>query len=336
MAPNLVIIQLLHSPANPAEFLRLCWDNISRKQKKEIFYFLYNAKQYKTFLTVLRLEMNSEDPMIPWTQLFTILIRVNLLNEDELAAFLSSGVSTQEFAKFRVNHSRLSQLWDETKQTVLLNFDQKRDELLKSLEFAKQQGLKEPRLKILNELIRNYPNDEQVLKILSQEKEFQARQVIARATSKKEMANDIRLTASPQHIDDELRARLLKQALEKVKKNPQMAVDLTVMFYHMDFYDEAFQIIEADRTGDVRLIWYEIIISIEAEKFVRAMSAINRLKGVRLEEADSSFSMMYYHALVLHGMGHKAEALQVLRNIVKIRPQFKSAVTLLSDWENEK
>jgi tetratricopeptide (TPR) repeat protein len=261
---------------------------------------------------------------------------VNLLSEEELAAFLSSGVSTQEYAKFRVNTPRLSQLWDETKQSAILNFEQKKDELLKSLEFAKQQGLKEPRLKILNELIRNYPNDEQVLKILDQEKEFQARQVIARATSKKEMSNDIRLTASPQFIDNDLRSHLLKQALKKIKKNPELSVDITIMFYQMDFYEEAFQIIDTDKTGDARLIWYEIIISIEAEKFVRALSALNRLKNVKLDQADYSFSIMYYHALVLHGMGHKAEALQVLRNIVKIRPQFKSAVTLLSDWENEK
>lgn len=78
---NLVIIQLLHTKTNQAEFLRLCWDKLSQQQKAEIFHFLYLSDQHKTFLSALRTELSLDEPFIPWSYLFAILLRIKKLTQ---------------------------------------------------------------------------------------------------------------------------------------------------------------------------------------------------------------------------------------------------------------
>lgn len=335
MTPNLIIIQLLHSPSNPAEFLRLCWDNLSVKQKKEIFYFLYNSKQYRTFLITLRLEMTTETPTVPWTHLFSILKKYQLLSEAEISLFLNSNTSTEDFTQFRINDTQLSELWNARKQKVLKDYQSKKDELIRALAFAKQQGLKEARLKTIKELSALYPNDNDILNLLSQEKEFQARQTITRISQKKEATFEHPAASKDTDEVIALRAALLRQCLNKLKSQPESAADLVLLLYHMDLFTEALKLIDSITAVDTKLIWYEVMICIEIEQYVRGLSALHKLKSTKLDFIDQSFSIMYFHAIILNGLGHKAEAQQMLKNIIKIRPQFKSAASLLNEWEQD-
>lgn len=336
VTPNLVIIQLLHSPNNPAEFLRLCWDKLSQKQKREIFYFLYSAAQYKTFLTLIRQELSLENPFIPWAHLISILLKNSSITENDVSVFTNSQVTPEELTRFRVRQAPLDGMWEEKKKTFILQFEQKKDELLKSLAFAKQQGLKEPRLKILKELQQKYAKDPTVISVLSQEKEFQARLTIDRLALKKEQTQDTRSTRSDETINSQTRESLLQQALEKIKTNSQLMIDFIVLFYQMELYDEALRLIDSSTSHSSKILWYDMIVSIDTARYVRALGTLQKLNSLPLEFADQSFSLMYYNAIILHGLGHKSEALQMMKNIVKIRPQFRSAMTLLNDWENEK
>jgi hypothetical protein len=174
-APNLVILQLLHTQTNPAEFLRLCWDKLSSEQKKEIFHFLYISNQYKTFLAMLRTEINTDSPCIPWTHALMILTRLGKINEENLKSFIHSGSSTDQLGLFRINHPELIELWNKNKAQKLEQYETRKTELLKELEFAKQRGFRDQRSKILKELKKLFPQDEAVVQIMQTEKEFQAR-----------------------------------------------------------------------------------------------------------------------------------------------------------------
>lgn len=114
-----------------------------------------------------------------------------------------------------------------------------------------------------------------------------------------------------------------------------MALDLAIMFYQMEMYTEALLIIDTIEKKTARMLWYSLQISIDGKQYARALSIIDVLRH-RQMNTDHSFSLLYYQALALFGLGQKSEAKQIIANIVKIRPDFRSADSLLLDWENEK
>lgn len=333
-APNLVIIQLLHTQSNHAEFLRLCWDKLSSDQKKEIFHFLFLSGLHKTFLAILRVEINSESPMIPWTHLLAILKRYNKLTGENIKSFVNSGASPEQLGLFRVEHPELLELWQKNKSQRLGNFETRKGELLKELEFAKQRGFRDQRSKILSDLRKMYPGDPEVIPVLQTEKEFHARQTLSKIFSK-------RLTyvewdhVPREEMDKKHLKAMFKTIKTTLKKKPELALDFAIMFFQMELYTPALAVLDLVKKKDFTILWHELQISIEGKQFARALSVIGQLKHGRLSN-DHSFSLLYFQALALFGLGEESEAKQIIRNIVRIRPNFRSATSLLLEWENEK
>jgi tetratricopeptide (TPR) repeat protein len=333
VSANLVIIQLLHAPSNHAEFLRACWENLTHQQKKEIFYFLYSGKQHKTFLTILRTELNTESPFIPWTHLFAILEKIKILTPDMVKTFLGVGPE-EEHGVFRINQPLLMEAWIKRKQDRLDTLKEQKETLLNSLEFAKQQGIREQRDKILTELKKLFPTDKQVEMAFHEEREFKARNTLNRISNRRNQP----LERAPvgEKLDKRLIDRFAKQGLKAIKKNKSLALEMATMFLQMELYPQALMMIDAVKTKSSTVLWHELYISIEAKQFARALSVISVLKRKKDTDSDKSFSLLYFQALSLHGLGQTREARQIIKNIVKIRPHFKSATSLLLEWENDK
>lgn len=334
VTPNLVILQLLHQPSDPMDFLRLCWDKQSPQQKKEIFYFLFNTQQNKAFFSLLRQELNNESTVIPWSHLISLLKEQKIITDTTIDHFIDAGANADEFTRFRIHQFRLNSMWEEFKEKKLNEFALQKQNLLNELTFARQQGLKEQRLKILNTLRNNYAQDPEIEKILLEEKEFKARHSLAKASARRQ-SYVTELVQKDTLINSSERNHLLEEAKVHITNNPSLASSLTIMFYQMDLLDEALQIIDAVTTPTSDLMWYEVMICLESKKYVRGLAALQKLKTFPEEYKSKSFSVMYYHAQFLYQLGHKSEAIHIMRNVVKIRPQFKSAISLLNNWEHE-
>lgn len=332
-SPNLIIIQLLHTKSNHSEFLRLCWDKLSREQKREIFHFLYIAEQYKTFLSILRIEISNDSPLIPWSHFFAILSKIDRLDPNHVREFLAAAPSSAEFGQFRIPHPELTALWLQKKEQRNEDYLGRKKELLKELEFARQRGFKDQRNRILDELKKLYPGDREIELIFQTEKEFKARQVINKVFSKRLAQVDWNPS-----VEDMSAAEikvLMKVIKKKIKKQPQLALDFAIMFFQMEVYSGALAVLDLIKDKDFRILWHDLQISIEAKQYARALSTIDILKQQRLS-TDHSFSLLYFQALALFGLGDETEAKQIIRNIAKIRPNFRSANSLLLEWENDK
>lgn len=333
VSANLVIIQLLQSQTNQQDFLRLCWEKLTKVQKREVFHFLYLSGQHKTLLSALRMEINTEDPLIPWTHLFGILHHANKINADTISMFVNASTSQEEIGRFRIHHPELIQLWQKRKQDTIVKYEEKKKELLASLDFARQQGFKDQKSKILDELKMLYPNDAEVALALQSEREHLARSTIHKVFQKKLAQSDWFPTTSD--IDPEVAKKMMKSAKKYLKKNPDFSIDIAIMFYQMDMYAEALLIIDGMKIKTAHTMWYALQISIDGKQYARALSIIDVLRHRQLNN-EHSFSLLYYQALALFGLGQKSEAKQIIANIVKIRPDYRSADSLLLDWENEK
>lgn len=333
MSANLIIIQLLHAPSNHTEFLRACWENLSHEQKREVFYFLYHGEQYKTFLTMLRTEMNTENPLIPWTHLYGILAKIKKLDADVVNAFKDIA-PLSEHNVFRIQHKDMKDLWTQRKKDFIVEYKARKAALLKSLDFARNQGLAEDRQKILADLKQLFPNDTDVDRAFHAEKEFRARQTLNKISAKRNLTQQF--SSRPSNDDKEFVAQLLHDGLRSVKKNKKLALDFVILFFQMELYPEALAVLDGVKKKSAALLWHELYICIEAKQYARVLSVIELLKRKKKITSDQSFSLLYFQALAMHGLGQVREAQQIIKSIVKIRPHFKSATSLLLEWENDK
>jgi hypothetical protein len=329
---NLVIIQLLHTSSDHAEFLRLCWDQLSVKQKEQIFHFLYHGQQYKTFINILRQEMLADKPAVPWTHVFALLHRWKKLNKYNLKSLINLESSPLELITFRVDFPELNELWQKKKQKKLEDYENKKMSLMKELDFAKNQGLKEKREQALDQLKKFFPHDKAVESVSLAERGFQARNAYNRLLSKKNK-NLLQKKELPQISNEEFK-ELLTVVKKYLKKNADYAYDFSLMFMQMDLPLYGLAVIDLLKKKSQKLLWYELQLCLNGKQYARALNTIDLLQKTKISN-EHSFSLLYYQAIALYGLGQKSSAVQIVRNILKIRPQFKSAGSLLLEWESE-
>lgn len=326
---NLIIIQLLHTSSDPNEFLRLCWDQLFPLQKMQIYHYLYLAKQENTFVQILQQELALEEPVVPWTHLFALLVKWKKLSPETLRSLINTESDSLDAITFRINTPELNELWARKKQQKLAKLESKKQSLMKDLEFAKNQGLKEKRIEALNQLKKFFPNDKVVETAFQSEKEFRARHSHNKLSTKKEKQGYHKKEA-PLLNANEIQ-EIFKTIKKHLKKNADTAYDFSVMFMEMDLPILGLNVIDLLKKKSQKMLWYELTLSIEGQQYARALNTIALIQKKKVN-SDQSFSLLYYQALALYGLGNKSDAIRIIKNILKIRPQFKSANSLLLEW----
>ncbi len=325
-----MILQLLHTTSDHADFLRICWDQLNAEQKMHIFHFLFLAKQDKTFINVLRQELFLSDPVVPWTQLFAVLKKYKKLSAQIINSLGLSEAEILDLMSFCIDSPEMVQLWNQKKKNVTQHYEERRSSLLKELNFAKNQNLKEKRIEALNQLKKFFPNDKSIESVFQSEKEFHARHIYNKLNSKRDKKMYVKKETIVFTKDDEV--AMFKTIKKYLKKDANYAYDFSVMFMEMDLPLMGLKVIDLLKKKSNRLGWHELQLCLEGKQFARALSLIAQIQKNKVD-TDRSFSLLYYQALALNGLGHRAEAVKIIKNILKIRPQFKSASSLLLEWE---
>ena len=324
MNPNLVIIQYLHTKPNGFDFVKNFWQKLAADQKMEIFHFLYQANQYKTFIQTLQYELQSQGNAIPWTHLFAILIKINKKKFD-VSSFLGHSQSSEQYGRFRIDHPELKSLWENEVERKRALAIEEREDLLQQLGFAKQQGLKKQRMDLLVELKSRFPNDPQIQKITEQEKEFSAKLALDKISAKERVA--VSMTPQTPSIAN---STLSIQAKSLSNKYPHLATDIAIVFAQCELFDISLEVLSLIKEKNTNTLWHELKICIDATQYARALSVIETLNKCSSSDSVSSFSLLYYQALCFYGLGKADEAIYLMKQITKIRPHFKSGVLFTS------
>lgn len=203
---------------------------------------------------------------------------------------------------------------------------------MKELDFAKNQGLKEKRMSALNQLKQFFPKDQVVETAFQSEKEFHARQTYNKLVSKKEK-NFYAKKEEPSLSKEEI-SSFFKIIKKYLKKDANYAYDFCVMFMEMDQPLLGLKVVDLLKKKSQNLLWQELHMCLEAQQYARALNTIAQLQKSNVSN-EHSFSLLYYQALALYGLGNRSDAIRIIKNILKIRPQFKSANSLLLEWDVE-
>src|SRR5207253_6137253 len=124
---------------------------------------------------------------------------------------------------------------------------------------------------------------------------------------------------------------LVSQSEDLARKNPQLAYDLSVMFMFMESYSEALKML-AFAMPSSESQWLRLELLLKAREFVLALDEADRMEMTYSTDPESTFAATYARARALRGLGQTAQAVELIRSIVSVRPNYKSARSLLMDW----
>lgn len=327
---NLIITRLLHMQSDRGDYLRGEWERFSEQDKEVIFHFLYNCGQHHLFLSLLKKEIQSNAIFVPWTHVFSLLIKSEVIDDNGINELLSIIEDSSQLGLFRLPHEKLEKLWKERRAKVSKDFASKKEELLGVLDFSQQQGLLGKKQKVLGELHELFGDDHDVKRLIEKEKEFAALQTLQKAKSKS-LDHETRTLRSPISQEDTKELRL--KAIKLAKKNPSLAHDISIAFYQMDLFSIALEILDLKKEKTEKDHWAEVMVALEAGQWARALASCQTLEANFSLKGKKVFSVLYYQALCLKGLGQDRLATSILRRIVKIEPHFKIASSLLIDWD---
>lgn len=317
------------------------WDRnlLDENEQIDCAQFLVSAGLYsRLFEQVLRLLASGHT--LPWTQFAEALgrARVKLSNKDVRTLF--EGAEEQDQIDAFVRSQQLD-IWDrrfaerraQAQGKRALAIAQKKQALKDRLEFMRNNRMYDEERKVLEEIQVLFPDEPE---FKSDRNSFElrwAREVIAKSsTSVTDPTQDLawkieKLTPEQQSS----KSLIVARAKELAHENPRLAYDLAVCLHFMDFNSEAIDVLaEAERSPSAD--WLRLELMIRARQYVNALDEASKLEVDYADDPEAVFAVVYARARALWGLGQNLMAIDLLRSLVRIRPQYKSAHSLLMDW----
>lgn len=305
-----------------------------------VFRFLLNAKLPSKIVqfTITYLE-NSSVP-IPWPYFIEALDSIrNNLDEDTIKA-LNEGISKLQ-AELEASRSQklddvipgMREWRSQRRLKIQQEYLNKKRDLIDELITFRTQRLVEEEKNLLKKLQKLYPGDPEVKKELDEHKQRYALEILQKRVPKVRSLRFDDLN-TPDFEVEKVRQNLLSSIKEEALKNPDLAVDLAILAFMIDNFEEALEIIQnCENTPTV--LWLRAELLLRSKKYLELLGEITRIELHFSYDPETFFATAYYRAQALWGLGQKDMAREVLEGLIISRPHYRAATALLSIWSSQ-
>lgn len=313
---------------------------LSPDEQREATRFFLRSGKYEIFSEqITRLLLNKQQ--LPWAELALGIEQsgIELSNEDKRS--LIEGVAEQNAYEQVVEVSSAVD-WDsllEKKNSERLakisqELIQKREFIKDKINYFRAQRMYKEEAAALAELQLMFPEDESLPADQRSADEKWAYEVVAHGAVERDLLESLnrKVTALTQE-QSEMKTVLVSHARLTLKDHPQKAYDLALHLHFMEFHLEAIEILEAaGRPLQEAAQWLRLELLIKSRKFVEALEETHLLEEKYADHPDAVFAAIYARSICLWELGQGALAVDLLKSIVRIRPGYRSAHSLLIAW----
>ncbi len=313
---------------------------LSPSEQREASRFLL-ASGNSSALTKQFSRLLSSKQQMPWAE-FAKAIEVSgvqLTGEEKRA--LAEGVSEQNaYDDVLVIESAVQ--WDpmfekkniERIAKVAQEIIQKREFIKDKVNYFRSQRMHKEEAAALAELRLMFPNDASLPEDQRSADERWAYEIVAQGAMERDLLESLNKKVS--HLTDdqkEMKSVLVADALKRLSEQPKQAYDLALHLHFMEFHLEAIEILESSgQPLDEAELWLRLELMIKSRKFVAALEETHYLEERFADQPDSVFAAIYARSICLWELGQGSLAVDLLKSIVKIRPGYRSAHSLLIAW----
>jgi hypothetical protein len=337
------IHSLLKSEGDPAlvaaELVRRWEMNIlSLDEQADVAGFLLTAGFFPTLFKNLE-RLLENDNRLPWATLIEAAELAGLDLNDEIAHAVLEGAEEQNAIDDLTRSRRLDlrlpelrKLREDVFVSKQLAYEDRRQAFKDRLTFMKANRLFEEEAKTLAEALLQFPGDREFQQAKDSFEIRWAREIVQNSSTVADPTQDLEWKAA--HLapeEQKIKSYIVARAKEIAAEDPRRAYDLAVTLHFMDFNADALELLHAS-DGIPAADWLTLELLVLSRQFVTALEHAAKLEVRYANQPDTSFSVLYARARSLHGLGQVAMAIDLLRSLVRIRPGYKSAQSLLMDW----
>ena len=296
--------------------------------------FLFSAGLHQHLFQYLIDRLKNNQP-VPWKYLFTLIQKYHLhidkkipiqmfLQKNEDPSLLSDSCCLNSAELIRLRNEYLDQSY---KQDVRLKIE-------KELQIAKSQKLLKREEELLQDLIQQ---DKKNPLFQQQWKEHQYKKA-KEVFDEYKQAHPAAFYAVQKHTSPE-EGQILKKLAEGLtllasKHSPQIINDLTVVLSSAGCTHLAVKFLENYLDSDERK-WMYMELLIEDRQFLKCLNFVEQTFMQTKPNSETAFALNYAKAQAYYGLKEYDKAKKILQNLISLRPRYRSAKTLLSQWQSE-
>lgn len=226
---------------------------------------------------------------------------------------------------------RLGLLRNELVERKVLEQRKFKDNLLEKFWFLRSQRMSEQAGRVLRRLMELYPEDQELVKLKNEFDEQWARDVLASHAMDLHVQRLDRTKTSPSSADEEMLKTFLSEGEKLILTKRDIAPDLAYGFLFLGDYDRALEVL-AWAPASAATDWLRCELMLESKRHIESLEALNRMEIKYISDPETTFAVSYLRAQALHGLGQHGSALEIMQSIVRVRPNYRSAHSLILEW----
>jgi hypothetical protein len=237
-------------------------------------------------------------------------------------------------------------------QSAQKQYDSIKKNLFNKLEYLRANRMINEEEKLIDQLIVMMPEN---LELKQQKNNFQERWARAIIARKSFESLDTTFDNPSRPLDTETETIVLaitQEMIVRSESNSTLVYDFAIALYFLEQYEVALQILayaspipnlkskSSNKTNhennDKSIDWFKIELLIKSRRYVESLDFISIIEKKYAADPETSFAGTYAKALTLYGLHQQSTATELLKSIVNIRPNYRSAHSLLQKWTGKR
>lgn len=316
-------------------------EELSQGELRSLALYFLNSGLY-SFLFRLTIWLMYNNKPLFWSILLQALSKIDLPLAKEFANHFSKtlqNISSTEDSVLNYAWEVEFPVFKEAREKWLLSeknhWELLKKKLLNKLLLARDEQLLDIEVEVFSQLEKMDPLDPQLYKLKDEFENKQALTTLAKqGVSKSQKKN---LINYPPPLTEEQKSIIhciKNEIINIVRSKSEHAFNLSMLFYFLELPDEALAILESSTSCD-STEWFQLDLLLQARRFLEAIEKTHYLEIKYNTNPDSTFAAFYARALAYKGLNQKNSAIKLLEKIVQLRPNYRSAQSLLQEWIRE-
>ena len=309
----------------------------SPSEYHDYYHFLIASDLYKTLVRSLAQQLRIHKH-IPWYHIFFVIDKFQTeMQPTMINAFLSNTSEEDWNLLFGLSYWKEDERLIEIQNAKLKEYYQNQNnpqlDLEKELQMSQSQNSSEKEKEIIDALLELDAKNPFFQKLKS---EYERKRSIETLNEYKEshihhLYDSYHMKPEQKEMKEQVQ-KILKQLKKMAQKNPKQINDIAIFLTSTGYNDLALEFLENYLdTGERKWLYLELLL--EAQQFFRCLTFVDQLFSEETLPSEDTFALIYAKARAYYGLKEYEKAKQTLEDLIKIKPRYRLAQELLSQWK---
>ena len=347
---SIKVEKLIHCLLSKKSTLTLMWDGLfdeiknkkwDQKDIHSIASFLYCTKQHKNLVEFIYYCVE-KNIILPWNFIFKLFSTYKEKDKLKYINYLIDGAKeSNNLEKFFLEPSLISLSHDlkELYSDFLKKEQNKKNRIKKDIfakmEMAHNEKLFKKEKKLLEQMIKMFPNDADIKKKYKEYKEKWAKYFLYKRSQKKIHKKKTHNKIPISYKEKAYLEYLYKHVCKLKIKQEQSFIDFSMLFYFLNGFEYTLNLLNSCEASNKEINWLKIETKLKLNHFLDVLVDTTVLSKKYKNNPEIPFIVSYMQAIALWHLEKKEKAIHFMQNIVNNRPNYRLASLYLSFWKKK-